>query len=434
MLERLQIKGKFMTSNRRTFLASATSAATAATFLSKADCELRAESQAQPNRRPRIVAINSIYRLRSHAYHIAGRFIFGYSHNGFHHQPPFQLVRMFNDQYPADDLSKAVCAKHGIQLCDTVEQTLGGESSLDIDGILLIIEHGEYPMNDRGQILYPRFEMFQRITQVFRRSGRSVPVFVDKHLSYDHVKAIEMVRTANELKFPLMAGSSLPVTWRIPEIEPPLNTPFREGLVVFGYDRSTEEVYFFHALETLQCMMERRRGGETGVSSVTFLEGDEVWKAGDEGKWSWKLLHAAIRRCPSSNYGEVRDQVLRPQAILIEYKDGTRGAVLNLVEAVSEFAFAATLDGQSEPASTCFFLPPPPGANFFNPLTFNIERFFAGDQPYPVERTLLTSIILDLALGARQSKQGSVSKEALAVQYQPPANTGFFRGPFVDGA
>jgi hypothetical protein len=417
--------------DRRAFLANAMSTTACLQLLpSPLDHSLSAENE-PIRRRPRIAAINSIYRLRSHAYHIAGRFIFGYSHNGFHHQPPFELVRMFNDQYPKDDLSKSVCPKYGIELCDSVEQALGGPSSLDVDGVLLIIEHGEYPLNNLGQILYPRYEMFERIVEVFRKSGRSVPVFVDKHLSYDHAKAAMMVRTAKELGFPLMAGSSLPVTWRIPEIEPPLQTPFREGLVVFGYDRSTEEVYFFHALETLQCMMERRTGGETGVASIAFLEGDEVWKAGDAGVWSWKLLDAAIRRCPSANYGKVREQVLRPQAIQIEYKDGTRGVALNLIEAVSDFAFAATVEGQPEPVSSCFYLPPPPGANFFNPLTYNIERFFAGDQPYPVERTLLTSVILDLALRSRQSKPGRVKHEALEVQYQPPANTGFFRGPFV---
>ncbi len=420
--------------DRRDFLTCTATAATSAALVPMLETVSGAQQGTPITRRPRIASINSIYRLRSHAYHIAGRFLFGYSHNGFHHQPPFDLVRMFNDQYPPDDLSKSVCPKHGIQLCETVEQALGGASSLDVDGVLLIIEHGEYPMNDRGQILYPRFEMFQRIVEVFRRSGRSVPVFVDKHLSYDHEKAIDMVRLAKELKFPLMAGSSLPVTWRIPEIEPPLDVGFKEGLVVFGYDRSAEEVYFFHALETLQCMLERRRGGETGVASVRFLVGDEVWKAGDAGQWSWRLLQAAIRRCASANFGEVREQVLRPQAILVEYQDGTRGAALNLVEAVSDFAFAATVEGQPEPVSTCFYLPPPPGANFFNPLTYNIERFFAGDQPYPIERTLLTSIQLDLAMRSRQRHGERIGLPALDIQYQPPANSGFFRGPFVDGA
>lgn len=363
--------------DRRNFLRDAV-AATACSAGIESSAKLLAIEQQPKKNLPRIVAINSIYRLRSHAYHIAGRFLFGYSRNGFHHQPPFQLARMFNDQYPPEDLSRTVCARHGVQLCSTVEEALGGPANLDIDGVLLIIEHGDYPVNSLGQILYPRFELSQRITEVFRRSGRSVPVFVDKHLSYDHEKAQQMVRIAKDLRFPLMAGSSLPVTWRVPEIEPSVDCPFREGLVVFGYDRSVEEVYFFHALETLQCMMERRKGGETGIASVRFLEGDEVWRAGDAGQWSWTLLKAAIRRCPSANYGDLRDQVLRPQALMVEYKDGTRGSALNLVEAVSDFGFAAKLEGKTEPISTCFYLPPPPGANFFNPLTYNIERFFCG--------------------------------------------------------
>lgn len=386
---------------------------------------------AGPRKRPRIAAINSIYRLRSHAYHIAGRFLFGYQRNGFHHQPPFELVRMYNDQYPADDLSRSVCRQQNVELCETPEQALGSHGKLDVDGVLLIIEHGDYPLNERGQVLYPRYELFQRIANVFERQGRGVPVFVDKHLSYDYERAAEMVRRAKAIGFPLMAGSSLPVTWRLPEIEPPRETPFREGLVVFGYDRASEEIYFIHALETLQAMLERRRGGETGIRSVSFLEGPEVWKAGDEGRWSWRLLRSAIRRCPSANYGDVREQVLRPQAILLEYIDGTRGAALNLVEAVSDFGFAATVEGEPEPVSTCFYLPAPPGANFFNPLTYNIERFFSGDQPYPVERTLLTSTVLDWALRARQQRVERLEHVSMQIRYQAPAESGFFRGPFV---
>ncbi len=387
---------------------------------------------AKPGKILRVAAINSIYRLRSHAYHIAGRFIYGYSRNGFHHQPPFQLVRMFNDQYPADDLGRSVCQKHGIELCDTVARALGGDTGLDVDGVLLIIEHGEYPVNEREQILYPRFELFQEITTYFEKCGRTAPVFCDKQLSYDYTRAKQMTETAKRLGFRLMAGSSLPVTWRIPEIEPPLGTKFREGLVTFGYDRSYAEIYLFHALETLQCMLERRGGGETGVKSVAFLQGDEVWAAGDAGRWSWRLLEAALARCSSRNYGRVRDQVLKPQAILIEYADGTRGSVLNLIEATSEFGFAATVDGLSDPVSTCFYLPAPPGANFFNPLTYNIERHFAGVQPYPIERTLLTSTMLDLALRARHEKLSGIQSPALNVSYQPPEDSGFFRGPLTD--
>ena len=150
-------------------------------------------------KRPRVAAINSIYRLRSHAYHIAGRLIHGYTRNGFHHQPPFELVRMWNHQQPENDLGPSVCKTHGIELAKSIPEALGGKNGLDVDAVLLIIEHGDYPVNERGQVLYPRAEFFDQIVEVFRKAGRSVPVFVDKHLSYDHLLAAKMVATAKEL-------------------------------------------------------------------------------------------------------------------------------------------------------------------------------------------------------------------------------------------
>jgi hypothetical protein len=385
-----------------------------------------------PGTLPRVASINSIYRYKSHAYHIAGRFIHGYTREGVHHQPPFQLVRMYNDQYPDDDLGRDVCRRHKVELCHTVAEALGGER-LDVDAVLLICEHGDYPLNEFGQILYPRYDLFQQIVDVFRRSKRSVPVFVDKHLSYDHRRAAEMVATARGMNFGLMAGSSLPVTWRRPEIEPALDSPFTEGLLLYGYDRSVDEIYWFHALESLQCMLERRRGGETGVKSVECLAGQDVWKAGDADRWSWKLFHAAAGRSPSYNIGDPRENVREPKAILIEYRDGTRGAVLNLPEQLSDMNFAGAVQGQAEPVSTDFHLPAPPGARFFDPLTANIEKFFAsGKPPYPVERTLLTSTLLDLALHSLHDGSRKIEADALDIRYQPPADSGFFRGRYTD--
>ncbi len=389
--------------------------------------------QPAPKKRLRVAAINSIFRLRSHAYHILGRFVHGYRKDGFHHQPPFDVVRMFDDQAPKDDMGPAFCKQHNIELCQSVPQALGGEKGLDVDAVLLIIEHGDYPTNELGQVLYPRYAKFQEIVEVFRQSGRSVPIFVDKQLSYDHRHAAEMVAMAKKVRFGLMAGSSLPVTWRLPELEPPLETPFTEGLVCYGFDRGSQDIYLIHALETLQCMLERRKGGETGVKSVVCLQGDAVWKAGDDGRWSWKLLEAALARCPTHNVGPIRENVLQPIAILVEYADGTRGAVINVMEQVADFGFAAHIQGQVEPVSTCFFLPRPPGARFFDPLTYNIEQFFQSGKPtYPVERTLLTSTMLDLGLHSLKDGSKPVGGAALEIKYQAPASSGFFRGPFVD--
>jgi hypothetical protein len=380
---------------------------------------------------PRVALVGSIWRFRSHAYHIGGRFVHGYTWNGFHHQPPFKLVRMYLDQFPKDDLGREFCRRHGIELCKTPAEALGGRL-LDVDAVLLVVEHGDYPLNEYRQILYPRYELFSQVVDVFRSSGRSVPVFVDKHLSYDRRKAAKMLDTARELNFGMMAGSSLPVTWRQPELEPPPGTPFREGLVVFGFDELTPEIYLFHALESLQCLFERRAGGETGVKSITCLGGDEVWRAGDAGRWNRKLLAAALARCPTANVGDMRENVREPMAAIIEYRDGTRASVLNLPEQTSDIAFAGTIAGRDEPVATCFQLPRAPGARFFNPLVHHIEQFFAtGRPPYPIQRTLLTSALCDLAMHSLHDGGKSLPMD-LDVRYQPPANSGFIRGPIPD--
>lgn len=419
--------------SRRHWLRSCAAAAAATALPAPQPFGGIAFAGAAPVKRPRLAAINSIYRLRSHAYHICGRFIHGYQKDGFHHQPPFQLVRMLNDQTPQDDLGRETCERHDIELCDSVTAALGGQGRLDVDGVLLIIEHGDYPVNKRNQVLYPRFKYFEQIVAHFRAAGRSVPVFVDKHLAYDHADAARMVKWSQELNFGMMAGSSLPVTWRRPELEPPLGTKFTEGLCCFGFDRGPPEIYLFHALEVLQCMLERRAGGETGVKSVVCLKGDDVWKAADQGKWSWKLLESALARCPSANVGPIKENVKEPLAILVEYKDGVRGAVLNLVEQVSDFGFAGSVQGQANPVSTCCYLPTPPGARFFDPLTYNIEKLFqSGKSPYPVDRTLLTSTVLDWALRSLEEKSQPMANPALDIHYQPPADSGFFRGAIVD--
>jgi hypothetical protein len=271
-----------------------------------------------------------------------------------------------------------------------------------------------------------------QIVAAFEKAGRAVPVFVDKALSYDHLKAAEMVEAARRLNFGLMAGSSLPVTWRRPELELPLDAPINQAVVAFGFDRGVSEIYFFHALETLQCMLERRAGGETGVKRVRMLSGNDVWRAGERSQWSWDLLNAALARSPSCNVGDVRDNVANPEAILVDYADGTLGVTINLPGHVSDFTFAVRFDDGDVPATTLFDLPDPPGAKYFDALSWNIEKLFTtGKPPYPVERTLLTSTVLDFAVRSRKAGGDEQTSEYLDVRYQAPADGGFVRGRYT---
>jgi hypothetical protein len=187
--------------------------------------------------RPTVAAIVTEYRPRSHADVIVGRILQGYYPNGVRQEPRTRIVSMYTDQVPANDMSRALASRHGFTIYPSVEEalTLGG-ARLAVDAVLLIGEHGNYPVNERGQKLYSRYELFERIVNVFRSSRRTAPVFCDKHLSWSWEKALSMYRWSRELRFPMMAGSSISVTVRVPELELPWaagsSTPSRPAMAI----------------------------------------------------------------------------------------------------------------------------------------------------------------------------------------------------------
>jgi hypothetical protein len=430
--------------SRRKFLASAAAAALGSGIAGNGSAETPANAgfRARPGKpskdgRKPIAVLTTVWRPLSHSYHIAGRFVHGYTRDGKLHIPKHYVASIYADQLPENDLSKDLCKEHGIQHSRSIADALTlGTDKLAVQGVLLIGEHGNYPRNDKEQILYPRYEFMEQIVEVFRKTGQTCPVFNDKHLSYSWAKAKKMHGWSQEMKFPFMAGSSLPVTWRRPELELPVDSQL-EDVMVAAY--GPIEVYGFHALEALQVMAERRKGGESGVKAITCLTGNEVWKAGDAGKWSWELLEAALGRSETVNPGDIRRNVgstpvgnqprIPATAFLVEYRDGLRGTVLLLSGHINDFCFAGKLKGETKPASCMFHLPPPPGAKYFDCQVGNIEKLLeTGKSPYPVERTLLTSGILDAAMESHYRRGMKIDTPELEVRYAPPADSGFFRG------
>lgn len=383
---------------------------------------------AQEKTRKKLAVVSTVYHTYSHSDHIAGRFLYGYTLGGKHHVPDYQVVSMYVDQVGSNDLSVGLSKKFGFRHCKTVREALtNGGDKLAVDAVLLVGEHGRYPRNDIGQTLYPRHQLFSEIVDEFRKSGRAVPVFNDKHLSYSWTKAKEMYDWSRELNFAFQAGSSLPVTWRFPELTLPLGTKIDSALVA-AYGGS--DAYGFHALETLQCHVERRPGGETGVRSVRMLAGDDVWKAGDSGLWSKELLEAALGRSHTMNLGDVRENVSQPLAFLVEYRDGFKGTVLMLNGHIEEFIFAAKLAGKPTPVSTLHHLPARPAVKYFDALTWNAERMYAaGKAVIPIERTLLVSGVLESLHQSRAQESKTIETPHLAVAYQAPEDDGHFRGP-----
>ena len=406
------------------------------TFLGTALAPVIAGAQAPK----RIAVIATVYRYLSHAQHMADRFLIGYPHSGQWRRPNAKVVSLYVDRKPAGDLSQDRAREFGFEVYPTIAETLRcGGGKLVADAVLIIGEHGTYPRNDKGQILYPRYEFFKQCIDVFEKDGRAVPVYNDKHLSYSFEKAKWMVDASKRLGFPMLAGSSLPVTWRLPELELPAGCEIEDALMV-GVGGSDPMDY--HALEAMQSMIERRKGGETGVKAVQMIEGDAVWKAGEAGRWSKQMLDSALSRSDTpqgltlldgrtqdlTTPGELPKLVKNPAAYFIEYRDGLSATLLMLNGAVKDFTFAARVKGNPQIQSTQFFLSPEPNVTYSACLVNKIaEMFESGKAPYPVERTLIVSGILESCLTSRVEDHKRLETPHLNVRYQAPRESQYAR-------
>jgi hypothetical protein len=369
----------------------------------------------------KIAAIMTWYRRDSHADVIVGKFLGGYNQDDQGPRPRSRIVSMFTEQVPKDDMSREMARKHDVPIFRTVDEalTLGSGGALAVDGVLLIGEHGQYPVNDKEQTLYPRFEMFLKITDVFRRTGRAVPVFNDKHLSWSWRQAMRMVAISRELKFPMLAGSSAPVAFRVPAVDTPYGAAQKHAVAI---SYSGLDVYGFHVLDAMQAMVERRRGGETGVRAVQCFENQDCWSFLDQNEWAKRLFELALARSNTRKAGDVRTLAKTPAVFVVDYSDGLRAAAFLMSGVVEDFTAAVDVEGQAEPVTTLMNLQNGRPYHHFGCLVKNIEIMFeTGVPPYPVERTMLSSSILDVALESRFRGYRKLDTPQLAqVRYRTP--------------
>jgi hypothetical protein len=373
----------------------------------------------------KVAGVVTVYHRWSHADVILTKLLQGYSLDGKAF-PTLKLASLYVDQFPDKDLSRDLAKKHGFTIYPTIEGalTLGGKE-LAVDGVLCIGEHGKYPTNARGQVLYPRRRFFEEVAAAFLKYKKAVPVFNDKHLGPTWADAKWMYDKAGELFAPLLAGSSIPLTWRRPALKLALDCELT-GAVMVGY--GPFEGYGFHALEGLQCMVERRKDGETGVKAVQCLQGPAMWEAMDKGVFSKQILEAALALVPAHAAGDYRAVTSRAEdagVLLVEYRDGFQAAVVLPNGWIHEgeggaFIFAAKVKDRDKPVATQFYLQQPDPFGHFAYLVRAIESMVqTGHAPYPVERTLLTSGILDAIMTSKAEKNRRVETPHLAIRYRP---------------
>ncbi len=351
-------------------------------------------------REPRVACVMNVWFPNSHADVFVSRLLDGYRLNGAWHAPRVRTVNFYVDQFPYNDMAREQAAEYGIRLCPTVAEAVSG-----MDGIAVIGEHGNYPRTALGNFQYPRKRYFDEITRVFAKDGRVVPLFSDKYLAYDWTDARAMYDGVRALHIPFLCGSTLPWTWRRPPLSFPPRTEFSRMLAVSSSDL---EEHAYHGIELLQSVAETRKGGETGVGAVRYVEGDPVWKL------SPKLLDAALARRinpPPEDRGQ------KPEAFQVRYRDGLDACILNLNSKSRDFLFAATVKGDERPSATCFYI----GLYTHSHWGFLVRAFenlvVTKREQMPPERTLVANGIMLAGLESRRRGGTWVDTPELDISY-----------------
>ena len=339
----------------------------------------------------------------SPAQQLVDRFLAGYVTNGEFRRSPFESASayvMLSSNPP--DLEQRI---------KDFKLVVASRADQAVEGADAVIIASRKP----GALANERF-----VQIALERAPQGGACFVHGALANSLERAQEFLSLARSRKIALLAGTPLCVTWRLPEVELPPATPLSEALIVVQANPSPSQTSppappsslrgaELHALEGLLPVIERRRGGESGVRSIRFLEGKELWKAGDKGNWSWALLAAALSRSHSpqgdpvldgrsqdlAGLGLVPKLARNPRGWLLEHCDGLRSALLVLDGVVADFNFAVRAQDGSV-VSAQLFRAPPPAEHHYSRLAAAIEDFFqTGQSPWPVERNLLIAGLLE---------------------------------------
>lgn len=394
-------------------------------------------------RRPRIAVLATFWgATRSHADWLVNKLIDGYWWQGAYVAPRVEVVSLYLHQHDTSLLGQKVANAKGIPIFKTAGEavTLGGKE-LAVDGVVIVGEHGDYPTDLKGHWLLPRWWLYNQVIRVFEQSKRSVPVFNDKHLSYNWDDAKWMFDKSRELGFPLTGGSLLPVYYRKPEIELDNDTPIKHSIVVGG---ASDEGAIFHCIELLQAFVERRKGGETGVKSIQSIRGPEAWKWVERNSWASKLLDsvAASLTLKQGHFQESGSTNI----CIIEYNDGTKAAIIGSRGAA--WTYAGEIEGRNEPTIASLLNFPGPFDQYHASNAqphWITEMMLTKKEPFNAERLLLTTGITNYYMesnweGSKYSPIGRrIETPFLNMTYRTTRGTQFNQGerppsrPYIRG-
>jgi hypothetical protein len=368
--------------------------------------------------RKKVAAVVTIYRRNSHADVLIGKILEGWKQDGGA-GPSLELTSLYVDQFSADDLAVGLAAKYGFRLCKSIRECIEMDSgTVAVDGVLSIGEHGDYPVNELSQQLYPRKRFFAEICDVLEQRGKIIPVFNDKHPGPVWQDAQWMMQRAEKLGVPWMAGSSLTVGFRDPDITLPLGEPVVSCLAV-GY--SGLDIYGFHTLDFLQSIVERRATESQGIQSVQALPLSAIDELINQRVISVQLLSETLRSSGTS-LAKLRQSIPaanpKQNAIFVlNYADGLSGAVLMLGSFASAIS-AGCLTRAGKSIVTRAEERVEPRYPHFAYLLKAIEKMIQTGKPsYAVQRTMLAAGVLDRALNSLHRNSVKLQTPELSFNY-----------------
>ncbi|MBP1995867.1 hypothetical protein [Paenibacillus eucommiae] len=364
----------------------------------------------------RVAAIITEYWDICHADVVITKMLEGFQLDGRHYDSTLDIVSMYVEKFPENDMSRDLAAKHGLNMYGTMRETLlCGGTDFDLDGILIIGEHGDYPDNELGQTLYPRRIMFEECLNVMLEFNKIVPVYSDKGFAVIQEDIEWMYEKINQHNIPFMSSSVIPYAFPYPEHRPfPTGAPLHK---MFGFAFGALERYTYHALEMMQSVAENRAYGESGISKVRAYKGKEAIDRmlSEDWEYMYRKLGGFVNLI---NVNKFPHDLPDPVFFELDYYDGLKSGIL-YIDNLEVRRFVATYQVMPDEEPICheYRIQDQKPYIHFGKLDLEIERFIhTGRSPHALERSMLTTGAMDALMQAYHYEK-EIETPHLNVQY-----------------
>ncbi len=120
-------------------------------------------------KRPKLAAITTAWKRIFHPPQVVDRLLDGYGWNGTYHHPQMDVVSLYVDQRGPGDIFQDRADRHPtMKIYPTIAEALTlGTGKLAVDGVVVVGEHGEYPLSPTGIMMHPHYEFFERSSRCF---------------------------------------------------------------------------------------------------------------------------------------------------------------------------------------------------------------------------------------------------------------------------